>query len=226
MLMKEFSWFIVFLLIFVIAFQVFSVSAISNFEGAGEKLKSLGIVKGYAKYGLREEKPITEAEFLALIARVLRAKERTEIKDAIKPVNAFDEFANSVYKLAMRFKRFLVRNFYNTFALNPKYEPVKGVKRDSWFFQDALYLGVNGFKFPENFLQDRIITPQEMLEFLLSAAEIDFPKLTKAPENFSQEELLKIALLQQGLMDDNFLKKPAVTRGEAFNLILFLYENK
>lgn len=226
MLMKKFILLVVFLLIFTMAFQIFSVFAVPNSENAGEKLKNLGIVKGYEKYGLREEKPITEGEYLALVARVLRAKERVEIEDLIKVNNPFDEFANAVYKFSVRFKKFFIRNFYNTLALNPKYEPVKGVKRDSWFFQDALYLKINGFKFPEDFSHDKIISPQKMLEFLISALRINSYELTKKPEGFSEEELLKITLIQQGLFDEGFIKKPSVTRGEAFNLILYLYENK
>lgn len=224
--MKKNVLLVVFLLIFITTFQIISVFAIPNSENAGEKLKNLGIVKGYEKYGLREEKKITEGEYLALIARVLKAKEKAEIEDLIKVNNPFDEFANTVYRFAVRFKRFFIKNFYNTLALNPKYEPVKGVKRDSWFFQDALYLKINGFKFPEDFSQDRIIAPQKMLEFLISALKIDSFKLTKKPEDFSEEELLKITLVQQGLFDEDFIKKTSATRGEAFNLILYLYENK
>jgi len=222
--MKKFAWFIILLVIISIIVEILPVSALPEYDNAGEKLKSLGIVKGYKAYGLMEEKPITEGEFLALLARVLKAKEKTEIGNVIKPVNAFDEFANSVYKIFIRFKRFVVRNFYNTLALNPKYEPVKGIDQNSWFFEDALYLKMKGFKFPEEFSQERAITSKEIFEYLINTLTLNSQNFVRAPEGFSQEEILKIALLQQGMLDEGFLEKSSVTRGEAFNIILFLYE--
>jgi len=77
--MKKFAWFVILLLIFVLMVEILSVSALPEYENAGEKLKSLGIVKGYEAYGLKEEKPITEGEFLALLARVLKAKEKQRL---------------------------------------------------------------------------------------------------------------------------------------------------
>ena len=224
--MKKLIWFAISLLVFVLIVEVLPVSAIPKYDNAGEKLKSMGIVKGYKAYGLKEEKPITEGEFLALIARVLKAKEQTEIGDVIKPVNAFDEFANAIYKIFIRFKRFIVRNFYNTLALNPKYEPVKGIDQNSWFFEDALYLKMKGFKFPEEFSQERVITSKEIFEYLINTLNLNSQNFIRVPEGFSQEEILKIALLQHGMLDEGFLEKSSVTRGEAFNIILFLYEKK
>jgi hypothetical protein len=224
--MKKFALFTILLVIISITVEILPVSALLEYNNAGEKLKSLGIVKGYKAYGLREEKAITEGEFLALVARVLKAKEKTEISDVIKPVNAFDEFANTIYRIFIRFKRFVVRNYYNTLALNPKYEPVKGIDQNSWFFEDALYLKMKGFEFPEEFSQEKAITSKEMFEYLINALNLNSQNFVKAPEGFSQEEMLKITLLQQGLLDDGFLEKTSVTRGEAFNIILFLYEKE
>jgi len=101
---------------------------------------------------------------------------------------------------------------------------VKGITRDSWFFEDALYLKMKGFEFPEEFSQERVITSKEIFEYLINVLTLNSQNFIRAPEGFSQEEILKIALLQQGLLDEGFLAKSSMTRGEAFNIILFLYE--
>jgi len=216
----------VLLLVFALLLQLSIVSAFPLSEDAGEKLKELGVVKGYAKYGLQENRPITEAEFLALVARTIRSKETGEIPDILVQKNIFDEFVNSVYKMLARFKGFVIKNYYLTLSLNSKYEPVKGVKRSSWFFEDALYLRMKGFKFPEDFEPDRLIMSEKVFSYLFSALNMNPENFTRLPENFSKEELLKITLIQQGLLDENFVKKTSLTRGDAFNIILYLYESK
>lgn len=217
---------VVILCIFSVLLQASVSFAFPASQKAGEKLKELGIVKGYGTYGLQEKRVITEGEFLALIARVIKAKEIEEIPDAIKQQNTFDEIANSVYKFFEKFRKFFIKYYYLTLSLYPKYEPARGVNRESWFFEDALYLKIKGFKFPDDFSCDSPVTPEKMFEFLLSAMSLNKADLTRVPENFSQENLLRILLVQQGLFDETYLSKASVTRGEAFNIILFLYENK
>lgn len=199
--------------------------AVPSKEGAGEKLKQMGIVKGYEKYGLREEKPITEAEFLALVARLMRATENYEVEDYIVVKNPFDEAVNTAYKLLVRFKRFAVRNFYRTLSLYPRYEPAKGITRKSWFFEDAIYLRMKGFVFPEDFDPYRTLEPERLFEYLFSIARIGRDEYIRAPETLSRQELLKLILIEQGLLEESFLGQVSVKRKEAFSLILYLYED-
>jgi hypothetical protein len=196
-------------------------SKIVDFQNPGEQLKAMGIVKGYKAYGLEEDKIITEGELLALLSRTLGKSEISLDHKIVSETNWFDRFVNHMYDAYTDIKSKIVEYYYNFLSVFPNYQPLPGVKKDSWFFKDALYLKIRGYKFPDNFSLYKEINERELYSMLLDTLSLgDNNENISVPTSISSDDKLKILLVMHGLLPDNFQTNKSVTRGETFNIIL------
>jgi len=198
---------------------------IVEFPNAGEQLKAMGIVKGYKAYGLGEDKIITEEELLALLSRTLGKSEISLDHKLVSETNWFDRFVNNIYDAYTDIKLKVVEYYYKFLSVFPNYQPLPGVKKDSWFFKDALYLKIRGYKFPEDFSLYKEINEREFYSTLLDTLSLgDNNEDISIPPSVSNDDKLKILLVMHGLLPDNFQTNKPVKRGEVFNVILNLIE--
>ena len=198
---------------------------IIEFKDAGEQLKAMGIVKGYKAYGLAENKDITEGELLALLSRILSKGNTIERRQLVAETNSFDRFVNSAYNVFITLKAKIVEYYYKFVSLFPNYQVLPGIKKDSWFFKDALYLRIRGFKFPENFSLYKKINEKEFYSMLLEVLSLgENYESISATSSISDEEKLEISLAMHGLLSDNFKTNEPVKRGDVFNVILNVIE--
>ena len=198
---------------------------IIEFQDAGEQLKAMGIVKGYKTYGLEEDKIITEGELLALLSRTLGKSEISLDHKIVSETNWFDRFVNHMYDAYTDIKSKIVEYYYKFLSIFPDYQPLPGVKKDSWFFKDALYLKIRGYKFPDDFSLYKEINERELYSMLLDTLSLgDNNEDISVPTSISSDDKLKILLAMHGLLPDNFQTNKPVKRGEVFNVILNLIE--
>jgi hypothetical protein len=198
---------------------------IIEFQDAGEQLKAMGIVKGYEAYGLAENKIITEEELLALLSRTLGKSEISLDHKLVSETNWFDRFVNNMYDAYTDLKSKVVEYYYKFLSVFPNYQPFPGVKKDSWFFKDALYLKIRGYKFPDNFSLYKEINERELYSMLLDTLSLgDNNEDISIPPSVSNDDKLKIFLAMHGLLPDNFQANKSATRGETFNIILNVIE--
>jgi hypothetical protein len=198
---------------------------IIEFKDAGEQLKAMGIVKGYKAYGLEEDKIITEGELLALLSRTLGKSEISSDHKIVSEINWFDRFVNNIYNVFIIIKFKIVEYYYKFLSMFPNYQVLPGVKKDSWFFKDALYLKIRGYKFPDNFSLYKEINERELYSMLLDTLSLgDNNEDISVPTSISSDDKLKILLAMHGLLSDNFQTNKSVTRGETFNIILNVIE--
>jgi len=198
---------------------------IIEFKDAGEQLKAMGIVKGYKAYGLEEDKIITEGELLALLSRTLGKSEISLDHKIVSETNWFDRFVNNMYDAYTDLKSKIVEYYYKFLSIFPNYQPLPGVKKDSWFFKDALYLKIRGYKFPDNFSLYKEINERELYSMLLDTLSLgDNNEDISVPTSISSDDKLKILLVTHGLLPDNFQTNKSATRGETFNIILNVIE--
>ena len=194
---------------------------IIEFQDAGEQLKAMGIVKGYKAYGLAEDKDITEGELLALLSRTLSKSEAVDRRQLVAESNWFDRFVNDAYNAFIALKEKVVEYYYKFLSAFPNYQVLPGIKRDSWFFEDALYLRIRGFKLPEDFSLYKKINEKEFYSMLLEVLSLgEHHESISAVRSISDEEKLEISLAMHGLLPDNLETNETVTRGEVFNIIL------
>jgi hypothetical protein len=225
-LLKAFSLTII--LVMVLNIPVLTSTIISSssaklveFQDAGEQLKAIGIVKGYKEYGLDESRDITEGELLAILSRTLRRNEITVQPNLVTERNWLDRSINDIYAVFMTIKSKTVEYYYKFLSVFPNYQPALGVTKDSWFFNDALYLRIRGYKFPQNFEINSAINERELYSLVL-----DVLSLGENNEGFyttssiSADDKLEISLAIHGLLPENLEVNEIVTRGEAFNIIL------
>jgi len=200
-------------------------ATIIEFPNAGEQLKAMGIVKGYKAYGLEEDKIITEGELLALLSRTLGKSEISLDHKLVAETNWFDRFVNNIYDAYTDIKLKVVEYYYKFLSIFPNYQPLPGVKKDSWFFKDALYLKIRGYKFPDNFSLYKEINERELYSMLLDTLSLgDNNEDISVPTSISSDDKFKILLAMHGLLPDNFQTNKSVTRGETFNIILNVIE--
>ena len=194
---------------------------IIEFQDAGEQLKAMGIVKGYKAYGLAEDKDITEGELLALLSRTLSKSEAVDRRQLVAESNWFDRFVNDAYNAFIALKEKVIEYYYKFLSAFPNYQVLPGIKRDSWFFEDALYLRIRGFKLPEDFSLYKKINEREFYSMLLEVLSLgEHHESMSAVRSISDEEKLEISLAMHGLLPDNLETNETVTRGEVFNIIL------
>lgn len=214
---------VMFLNILILAPTVISSSSakLVEFQNAGEQLKAIGIVKGYKEYGLDENRDISEGELLAILSRTLRRNEITVQPNIVTERNWLDRSINDIYAAFMAIKSKATEYYYKFLSVFPNYQPAPGVTKDSWFFNDALYLRIRGYGFPQNFEINRVINERELYSLAL-----DVLSLGENNEGFyttssiGADDKLKISLAIHGLLPENLEVNNIVTRGEAFNIML------
>ena len=194
---------------------------IIDFQNPGEQLKAMGIVKGYKAYGLEEDKIITEGELLALLSRTLQMQQAPIHKKLVAETNWFDRVVNDAYNIFIIVKFKIVEYYYKFLSMFPNYQVLPGVRKDNWFFKDALYLKIRGCKLPENFSIYQKINEREFYSTLLDTLSLgESNEEISLPSTVSSDDKLRIFLAIHGLLPDNFLTSKPITRGEAFNIIL------
>jgi len=236
---RNFKRIISLLLVLILCFSLFEIGAVIGEESnpllvaytsveeltedptAGEKLKEMGIVKGYADGELKENKEITEGELLCLISRTIKKINGTSYNKLVKEVNGFDRFVNSVYNWLKVTKENIIKGYYRFLALFPTYEVLPGIRKDNWLFEDALYLKTTGFHFPEDFSPNRKISEYEMYQLLIDGLNLGEKNETIVfdPE-ISEKDRLKVILITHGIYETSPDELNFAKRNEAFNLIL------
>ncbi|MGB9694694.1 MAG: hypothetical protein ACPLZB_01730 [Caldisericaceae bacterium] len=212
---------IVFLIISIFATIIPTHRAIASGQDSGLQLKNMGLLKGYADGSLKEDKLITNGEYLVLIARLARKVRTSEVNDLVTPKNGFDKFVNSVYRKYSSLKERIIDGYYNFLALLPNYEAIPGVGKSQWFFKSALYLKKIGFNFASDFDINAKATQIDMYNWLFEALGYgDASSAVQASGSINDLEKLQIVMVEHGLSYENFHPADHIKRGEVFNIIL------
>ncbi len=205
-------------------------SANAQQDDAGAYLKSLGIVYGYKNGALYENKYITQAEYVSLLARLLRKTKKVHRGNLVKQVNYFDYLINKAYHAYLILYNKILTVYYEKFSkfvliLRHKYTSGSS---SAWYFSDLMYLKRNGFNVPQNFHPDAVISTGNAIKWLLGAFGLGESKeFIVKDSGITSDDVVQILSVEHNFnfMTVSDLAKP-VKRGEAFNLIAyFLREN-
>ena len=208
--------------------RVFFASAQQN--DAGAYLKSLGIVYGYKNGALYENKYITQAEYLSLLARLLRKTKKVHRENLVKQVNYFDYLINKAYHAYLILYNKILTVYYEKFSkfvLILRHKYTEG-SSNAWYFSDLMYLKRNGFNVPQNFRPDAVISTGSAIKWLLGVFGLGESKEFIVKDGgITSDDVVQILSVEHNFnfMTVSDLAKP-VKRGEAFSLIAyFLREN-
>ncbi len=208
--------------------SAFSASAQQN--DAGAYLKSLGIVYGYSNGALYENKYITQAEYISLLARLLRKTKRVHRGNLVKQVNYFDYLINKAYHAYLILYNKILTVYYEKFSkfvliLRHRYT---NSSSNAWYFSDLMYLKRNGFDVPQNFHPDAVISTGNAIKWLLDVFGLGENKeFVVKDSGITSDDVVQILSVEHNFdfMTVSDLAKP-VKRGEAFELVAyFLREN-
>ena len=213
-----------------IGFYRCAFSANTQQNDAGAYLKSLGIVYGYSNGALYENKYITQAEYVSLLARLLRKTKKVHRENLVKQTNYFDYLINKAYHAYLILYNKVLTVYYEKFSkfvLILRHKYTNG-SSNAWYFSDLMYLKRNGFDVPKDFRPDAVISTGNAIKWLLGAFGLGETKeFIVRDSGITSDDVVQILSVEHNFdfMDVSGLAKP-VKRGEAFNLIAyFLREN-
>ncbi len=217
---------IILLLCFAFAFSAFSGSSGVRAESQtvtdyGAYLKSIGIVQGFPDGSLRENKYITQAEYIALLANMLKKEKVVRRANLVKPLNFFDKLVNKAYHAYLILKDKLLDFYYaKVIYYIPYYRQKYGADKNKWFFPYAMYLKRNGFNIPEEFRPNGVLNTENAVKWLLDALSLDAKnELVVSGKDITQANLVHVLSYEHGIpVGVPDLPKP-IKRGEAFKLV-------
>lgn len=213
-----------FLFILIISFVTSVIPTsltLSASDASGEKLKGMGLLKGFADGTLREEKLITNGECLTLIARLVNKMKTFDISDLVAPKNKFDNFINNIHRGYVSLKNKIIDSYYNLLALLPNYEVIPGVNKSHWFYKSSLYLKRIGFKFSDNLDVYAKATEADVYSWLFEALGYgDSTSAVQGADSLTESQKLQILMVEHGLPYEDFSPRSYVKRARVFDLAL------
>lgn len=190
-------------------------------EDAGAELKSMGLLKGFADGTLKEDKLITQGEYLALLSRVSKKLSSTDQRNLVTPTNRFDRFVNNAYRKYVIIKTKLVNGYYQMLSYLPNYEVIPGIKKDHWFFKDAIYLKRIGFEFPEDFSPDKRASKDQIYQWLFSVLGYGGVDIAvQGSDLINSVQKMEILLVEHELLFEEFSPNASIKRAEVFDIVL------
>ncbi|MEA3313950.1 MAG: hypothetical protein U9Q18_06210 [Caldisericota bacterium] len=217
---------LILVLIFIIA-AVPMVLAETQSENAGEKLKKIGIVRGYSDGALHEKAYITQGDCLVILSRAFKYTRKVKRGNIVAMSNKLDLFINKVYHAYLISKNKMLDAYYYLVSVFPGYEVIEGVGKEDPMFKDFLYLKRHGFQFPEEFNLEAYVSPIEMLRWEMQVFGIgEQYERVVGGDALTEEETVKLLSIQHGLFQDRYAGKKALNRGDAFLIVLSAVEEK
>lgn len=212
--------------IFIIA-AVPTVLAEGEDKTAGEKLTEIGIIHGYSDGTLHEKAHITQGDCLVILSRAFKYTRSIKRGNIVEVSNKLDLFINKVYHAYLIGKNKMLDAYYYLVSIFPGYEVIEGVGKDDPMFQDFLYLKRHGFQFPEEFDPGAYVSPIEMLRWEMQIFGIgeQYEKVVGG-DALTEEETVKLLSVQHGLFQNGYAEKKALSRGDAFLIVLSAVEEK
>jgi hypothetical protein len=190
-------------------------------DNAGVTLKSMGILKGYTDGTLKEDKFITQGEYLALLSRIVRKVGTSQISNLVSPKNKLDIFINNAYRKYVLVKNKIIDIYYSVLQVLPGYEVIPGVSKESWFFKDALYLKRIGFQFKEGFDLNQKANEADIYGWFLEAlGGGDNSSSIQEGDSLTETQRMQILMVEHGLPYNDFSPNKFMKRAEVFDLVL------
>ena len=208
------------ILFFALSSMPFSYAFSENkAESPGAYLKKIGIVKGFPDGSLDENGYITQAEYLSLVSRTLKAIKTVKRGNLVKQSNFFDRIINKAYHayLILRYK--LMSGYYRTYMWFSR-RPGSANKND-WYFEDLVYLKINGFDIPKDFRPDAVISEGYALSWAMKALGLGKESENiVAPKDVEQNATYFVLSVEHGMQLDGVSTARPLKRRDAFNLIV------
>lgn len=194
---------------------------------AGEKLTEIGIIHGYSDGTLHEKAYITQGDCLVILSRAFKYTRSVKRGNIVEVSNKLDLFINKAYHAYLIGKNKMLDAYYYLVSIFPGYEVIEGVGKDDPMFQDFLYLKRHGFQFPEEFDIEAYVSPIEMLRWEMQIFGIgeQYEKVVGG-DALTEEETVKLLSVQHGLFQNGYAEKKALSRGDAFLIVLSAVEEK
>jgi len=213
-------------LIFIIG-AIPAVLAETQSENAGEKLREIGIVRGYSDGMLHEKAYITQGDCLVVLSRAFKYTRSVKRGNIVVVSNKLDLFVNKVYHAYLIGKNKMLDAYYYLVSIFPGYEVIEGVGKSDPMFQDFLYLKRHGFQFHEEFDPGAYVSPIEMLRWEMQIFGIgEQYERVVGGDTLTEEETVKLLSIQHGLFQNGYAEKEALNRGDAFLIVLSAVEEK
>ncbi|RLD17757.1 MAG: hypothetical protein DRI33_04780 [Caldiserica bacterium] len=213
-------------LIFIIA-AVPAVLADEQQKTAGEKLAEIGIIQGYSDGTLHENAYITQIDCLVVLSRAFKYTRSVKRGNIVAMSNKLDLFINKAYHAYLIGKNKMLDAYYYLVSIFPGYEVIEGVRKGDPMFEDFLYLKRHGFQFPEEFVADAYVSPIEMLRWEMQVFGVgEQYERVVGGDALTEEETVKLLSIQHGLFQNGYAEKKALSRGDAFLIVLSAVEEK
>ncbi len=187
----------------------------------GAYLKSAGIVSGYPDGSLRENRYITQAEYVVLLARMLKKIKVVKRGNLVKQVNFFDRLINKTYHAYLILKNKLTDFYYNKIIYYiPYYRRKLKANKNEWFVPYAVYLKRNGFSLPPDFKPNSVLSTENAVKWLLSVLSLDeTSERVVFDQGINEDDLVYVLSCEHGIPVDRVVLAKPVKRGEAFKLV-------
>lgn len=212
--------------IFIIA-VVPTVLAEGQDKTAGEKLREIGIVRGYNDGLLHEKAYIIQGDCLVILSRAFKYTRSVKRGNIVTVSNKLDLFINKVYHAYLIGKNKILDAYYYLVSIFPGYEVIEGVEKGDPMFQDFLYLKRHGFQFPEEFDAEAYVSPKEMLRWEMQIFGIgEQYERVVGGDALTEEEIVKLLSIEHGLFQNGYAEKEALNRGDVFLIVLSAVEEK
>jgi hypothetical protein len=217
---------VVILVCIIFAFTLLPLTASTAANGNevsdyGAYLKSVGVVQGYPDGSLKENKYITQAEYLVLLAKMLKKTKVVKRGNLVKQVNFFDRLVNKAYHAYLILKNKFADFYYNKIIYYiPYYRRKLKADKYGWFVPYAIYLKRNGFSIPQDFKPDSVISAENAVRWLLSVLSLDenAEKIVSAP-GIDDSYIIYALSCEHGIPIGNTPLAKPVKRGEAFKFV-------
>ncbi len=186
----------------------------------GEYLRSIEVVEGYPDGSLKENRYITQAEYVVLLAKMLKKIKVVRRGNLVKQTNFFDELINKAYHAYLILKSKILDLYYSKAVyFIPYYRKKFKVSKDSWFVPYIIYLKRNGFSLPSDFKPDSVLSTANAIKWLLGALSLDDSNLIVSDKGIDEENVVYVLSYEHGIPVENTVLAKPIKRGEAFRLV-------
>ncbi len=207
-------------LIFVFAVNCYALAGnVQGISDPGVYLKKIGIVQGFPDGSLNENGYITQAQYLSLLARMLRKVKTVKRGNLVKQTNFFDRLINKAYHAYLILKYKLSNLYYkiNMYI----YSKQKGTDKNAWYFKDLVYLQTNGFDIPKGFKPDAVISEGYAVNWAMKALGLGISNEYIIRSKDVEDGAVSFTLsVEHDMALDGLSTAKPLKRRDAFNLIL------
>ncbi|MEM3385725.1 MAG: hypothetical protein QXE78_09385 [Nitrososphaeria archaeon] len=215
---------LVFLAVLLLILSLFPEASLG--ETPGEKLKSMGLVKGFADGKLHEDRLMKQGELLVLIARYIRLNMIPNSFQFMEEKNNFDRTVNKIYNFCVRTyyeaRLFLIRTYYEL----TKREIYPGVAKGHYLFNSLVILRAYKIEIPEGIDINARVSSEDFFNILYKMLGFDENEFENS-EDIPLIEKYRIIFALHGKRNSPLLsKKGYLTRGEVFEEFLRLIQSQ